>query len=58
MKKFQHTVRQVASYLGVLEGLTNTVHVPVAVRTAIVAVSGAVMAIEHANYHKSKSPAA
>mgnify|MGYP006286045783 CR=1 FL=1 len=57
MKQFLHITRTVGSYLGVIEGLTNTVHVPVAVRTVLVAVSGAIMAIEH-NAHVNKTPKA
>ena len=53
MKKFMHYARTVGSVLGVIEGVTNTVHVPIAVRTVIVAVSGAIMAIEH-NAHLNK----
>ena len=46
-RTIQTGIRKVLAYLGVLEGVVNLDHLPTAVRTAIVSVSGALLAVEH-----------
>ena len=58
MKNIQRYLRLAISYAGVIEGVTNAVHVPVSVRTAIVTVSGVLMSIDHYLAHPDKKTAA
>lgn len=46
-RSIQTAIRKVLAYLGVLEGVVNLDHLPVSVRTAIVSVSGVILAVEH-----------
>lgn len=54
-KNIQTAIRKVLAYLGVVEGVVNIDHLPVSIRTAIVSVSGALLAVEH---YVDRQPAA
>jgi hypothetical protein len=43
----ENVLRKVVGYLGLIEGVTNQVHAPVAVRTAIATVSGVLLTVDH-----------
>ena len=47
IKKLENYLRKAVGYVGIVEGVTNAIHLPVAIRTGIVAACGLLISVDH-----------
>ena len=43
----ENIIRKAVAYVGIVEGVTNAIHVPQSVRVAITAVAGVLLSVDH-----------
>ena len=58
MKQMNHYLRMIAAIIGVIVPVTNAIPLPASIRTTVLAISGALLTVEHAiqSQNSTKQP--
>ena len=57
MKNLEKYLRKIVAYAGIIEGVTNAVHVPTSIRAVIVGTAGFLITVDHYLSHQTTANA-